>query len=144
MPLGAIAQAWPSASIGGGVTVSYPPGWTTGVSPSGLFAIAGPKAAWGRPSVTIEVIPPVAGPDQLADRAARALPGISGWRPLGSQRLGGAFAMYYASRDAYVMVGASVGKKSAAVVICADPIADPDLRTRARIFQAILVMAKVP
>lgn len=144
VPGGASAQAWPSLSLGEGIRVPYPPGWVSGVSPSGLVAITGPRARWGRPSVTIEVIPRVAGSRELAQRAARALPGSSSWRLLGSQRLGSAVAMYYVSQDTYVMVGASVGTTSAVVIVCADPRADPDLRTRARIFQAMLVRATVP
>lgn len=143
---------WPVFRTPSGVTIAYPPDWRVAMDRSGLIAIAGPRASWGRPVATVTVLRSGGQPETTVDRAARNVGDPANLRLLGTQHLGpDRLAKYYVRSDptsgrpaAYVMIGSAEGKVAAVVIVAVDSVRDPDLRVRADVFQAFLLRLTVP
>jgi hypothetical protein len=134
-----------------GVAISYPPDWQVATDRSGLIAIAGPRATWGRPIATVTVLRGGGDPQATVEFAARTVADPASLRLLGAQQIGpNRRAKYYVlsdqagAMDAYVMVGSAEGKTAAVVIVGIDPLRDPDLRVRASVFQALLLRLVLP
>ncbi len=144
--------AWPVFRTPSGVALAYPPDWQVAMDHSGVIAIAGPRASWGRPVATVTVLRSGGQPEATVDRAARTVGDPANLRLLGTQRLGpDRLAKYYVRNDpirgrpdAYVMIGSAEGKIAAVVIVAVDSVRDPDLRVRADVFQALLFRLTVP
>ena len=146
------APAWPVYRTSTGIVIAYPPDWQVARDRSGLIAIAGPRASWGKPVATVTVLRGGGHPEATIDRAARAVGDPVNLRLLGTQQFGpDRLAKYYMRRDstgggtdAYVMVGSAEGKIAAVVIVAVDSVRDPGLRVRADVFQALLLRLTVP
>jgi len=147
-PAGAALQSTIRAD--GGITISYPVGWQAVSADNGrTIVVAGPRAQGVRPAVTIVPTQGDRDPTTLLKSATAGLGTKAPIVVLNEQQVAsGRRARYYVrgkgAAAEYVMVGVAEGSGWIATVVAIDLVSDPELRTRAEIFQAILAGIAMP
>lgn len=146
----AVAALQAQTRAAGGALVRYPASWYATVAQDGhIVVVAGPKTRGVRPVATIMLSQGNGDPRALLDSAAAGLGRAAPLTRLGEQQVGpGRRARYYirgqGAAAEYVMVGVAQGGGWIATMVALDLASDPELRTRAAVFQGILADLAMP